>query len=89
MMVCGSGVRQVPRFLLGGVGGLCRAVFEAEAVVSGFENVASVGETVEERCRHLGVAEHCSPFAEAQVGRDDDAGALVKLAQQVEEQRAA
>jgi hypothetical protein len=58
-----------------------RAVLEAEAVVSGFENVASVGKTVEERCRHLGVAEHGSPFAEAQVGRDDDAGSLIELAE--------
>jgi hypothetical protein len=45
--------RQVPGFLLGG---LCRAAFGAEAVVSGFANVVSVGETVEEHRRHLGVA---------------------------------
>jgi hypothetical protein len=42
MMVSGSGVRQVPRFLLCGFGGFRRAVFEAEAVVSGFEDVTSV-----------------------------------------------
>src|SRR5277367_4214597 len=86
MMVSGSGVRQVPRFLLCGFGGVRRAVFEAEAVVSGFENVAAVGKTIEQRGRHLGVAEHSSPLAEAEVGRDDDAGALVELAQQMEEQ---
>ena len=40
MMVSGSSVRQVPRFLLGGFGGIRGAVLEAEAVVSGFENVA-------------------------------------------------
>jgi len=44
-----------------------------------------VGEAIEERCRHLGVAEHAGPFAEAEIGRDDDAGAFVELAQQVEE----
>ena len=48
-----------------------------------------MGEPVEQRRRHLGVAEHGRPFAEAQVGRDDDAGAFVELAQQVEEQRPA
>jgi hypothetical protein len=47
MMVLGSGVRQVPSFLLCGFGGFRRAVLEAEAVVSGFEDVATVGETIE------------------------------------------
>src|SRR5580700_1190352 len=89
MMVSRSGVRQVPRFLLCGFGGFRRAVLETEAVVSGFENVAAVGETVEQRGRHLGVAEHGGPFAEAEISRDDDAGALVELAQQMEEQGSA
>jgi hypothetical protein len=44
MMVSGSGVRQVPRFLLCGFGGFGRAVFEAEAVVSGFEDMTAVGD---------------------------------------------
>src|SRR5271163_663532 len=86
MMVSGSGFRQVPRFLLCGFGGIRRAVFEAEAVVSGFEDVAAVGKTIEQRGRHLRVAEHGGPLAEAEIGRDDDAGALVELAQQMEEQ---
>jgi hypothetical protein len=47
MMVSGSSVRQVPRFLLAGFGGIRRAVLEAEAVVSGFENVAAVSEAIE------------------------------------------
>src|SRR3977135_3758882 len=89
MMVWGSGVRQVSRFLLGGFSGFRRAVLEAEAVVSGFENVAAGGETVEQSRRHLRVAEPQGPFAKAQIGRDDDAGPLIKLAQQMEEQRSA
>ena len=48
-----------------------------------------MGEAVEQRRRHFGVAEDGRPFAEAQVRRDDDAGALVELAEQMEEQRAA
>src|ERR1700722_16722215 len=36
--------------------------------------------------RHLRVAEHGCPLAEAEIGRDDDAGALIELAQQMEEQ---
>jgi hypothetical protein len=86
MMVWGSGVRQVPGFLLGEFGGLCGAVLEAEAVVSGFENVAAVGEAIQQRGRHFRVAEHGGPFAEAQVRRDDDAGPLIEFAQQMEEQ---
>src|ERR1700733_12939486 len=49
MMVLGSGVRQVSRFLLCGFGGFRRAVLESEAVISGFENVAAVGEAVDIR----------------------------------------
>src|SRR5277367_6988219 len=89
MMVSGSGVRRVRRILLSRFGGVRRAVLETEAVVSGFENVAAMGETVEQRGRHLGVAEHGGPLAEAEIGRDDDAGALVELAEQMEQQRAA
>ncbi len=69
--------------------GFCRAGLQAEAVVSGLDDVASVGEPIEESGSHLCVAEDGPPFAEAEIGRDDDAGSLVELAQQVEEQRAA
>jgi len=48
-----------------------------------------LGEPVEQRGRHLRVAEHARPFGEGQVGRDDDRGALVKSTDQVEEQLAA
>src|ERR1700677_1192775 len=58
MMVSSSGVRQVSRFLLCGFGGVRRAVFEAEAVVSGFEDVAAVGKTIKQRGRHLRVTGH-------------------------------
>src|SRR6202041_252514 len=37
----------------------------------------------------LRVAEHGCPLAEAEIGRDDDAGAFVELAQQMEEQGSA
>lgn len=46
-------------------------------------------EPIEERGGHLGIAEYGGPFAETQVGGDDDAGAFIEFAQQVEEQRAA
>jgi hypothetical protein len=44
---------------------------------------------VEQSGGHLGVAEHAGPLAEAEIGGDDDAGALVELGEQVEEQYAA
>ena len=46
-----------------------------------------MGEAVEQRRGHFRVAEDGRPFAEAQVRRNDDAGALVELAEQMEEQR--
>ena len=45
-----------------------------------------MGETVEQRGGHLGVAEDGWPFAEGEVGGDDDRGALVEPAHEVEEQ---
>ena len=48
-----------------------------------------VGEPVEQGCGHLGIAKDGAPLAEAQVGGDGHAGALVELAEQVEQQGAA
>src|SRR5215216_3868023 len=45
-----------------------------------------MGEAIEQRGRHLGVAKHARPFAEGEVGGDDDRGALVKSADQVEQE---
>ena len=71
---------------------LCPSVFfrrfgaglEAIAVVSGLQNVAAMGEAIEQGGGHFCVPEDARPFAEAQVGGDDDAGAFVKLAQKME-----
>jgi hypothetical protein len=45
-----------------------------------------VSKAIEQGSRHLGIAEDAGPFAEAQVGGDHDAGALVELAEQMEQQ---
>jgi hypothetical protein len=52
------------------------AAFEAPAVVAGLDNVTVKGQAVEQRGRHLGVAQYARPFPERQVGDDDDEGAL-------------
>ena len=48
-----------------------------------------MGEPVEQGRGHLGVAEDGGPFGETAIGGDDRAGALIELAQQVEQQGAA
>src|SRR5512134_1136374 len=45
-----------------------------------------MGKTIEERRRHLRIAEHTRPFAEGEVGGDDDRRALVEPADQMKEQ---
>ena len=45
-----------------------------------------VCEPVQEGGGHFGITEHFRPFAEAEVGGDDDAGAFVEFAQQMEQQ---
>ena len=89
-MFRGSVLSQGIRFLLPVFsGGDVGARLEAEAVIPGFKDVAVVGEAVEECRCHLGIAEDASPFAEAEVGGDDDAGLLVELAEHMEQQRPA
>lgn len=53
-----------------------RAGLDAIAVLFGLQYVATIPEAIEQGCGHFCVAEHAGPFAEAQVGSDDDAGAL-------------
>ena len=45
-----------------------------------------MGDAVEQRRSHLGITEDGRPLAEGEVGGDDDAGALIKLADEVEQQ---
>lgn len=61
------------------------AVSEPPAVIAGLDDVTVVGEPVEERSGHLGVAEDAGPFAEGQVGGDDHRGALVEFADKMEQ----
>ena len=48
-----------------------------------------VGQAIEERRRHLGVAKYTGPIAKGQIGGDDDRGALVEPADQMKEPLAA
>lgn len=69
--------------------GSSEPVLEAPALVAGLDDVAVMGEPIEERCGHLGVAEDGRPLAEGEVRGDDDGALLVEPADQVEEQLAA
>ena len=48
--------------------------------------MAVVGESIQQCCCQLGIAEYVGPFREAQVGGDDQAGLFVQFAQQVKQQ---
>lgn len=45
-----------------------------------------MGEPVEQSRRHLGVTEDAGPFAEVEIGCDDDRGAFVEAADQMEQE---
>ena len=45
-----------------------------------------MSDAVEQSRGHFGIPEHGRPFAEGEVGRDNDAGAFVELADQVEQE---
>lgn len=44
-----------------------------------------MGEPAEEGCRHLRILEHARPFAEGEVAGDEDRGALIEPAGQMEQ----
>ena len=77
---CGQCCCLLP-FLFGCFG----ACFEAVAVVAGLQNMTAMGEAIEQRGCHFGVAKHACPFAEAQICGYDDAGAFIEFAEKVEE----
>ena len=79
---CGAGASA-------GWSALVVAALEAPAVVAGLDDVAVMGETIEQRGGHLGVPEHAGPFAEGQVCGDDDRGVLVEPADEMEQELAA
>jgi hypothetical protein len=54
------------------------AVLEAPALVTGLDDIAVMGQPVEECCRHFGVAKDAGPFAKGKISGDNDRGALVK-----------
>jgi hypothetical protein len=47
-----------------------------------------MGQAVEKRGGHLGVAEHAGPFTEGEIGGDDDGRALVEPADEMEQKLA-
>jgi hypothetical protein len=53
---------------------------------AGLDDIAVVGQPIEQRGRHLGVAKHAWPFSEGQIGGDDDGGAFVEPADEVEQE---
>ena len=65
------------------------AVLEAVAVVAGLQDVAMMREPVQQCGGHLRIAEHVGLLGEAEVGGDDEAGVLVELTDEMEQQRTA
>ena len=61
------------------------AVLEAPALVAGLDDVAVVGQTVEQRGRHFRIAEHARPFAEGKVGRHHHGRAFLELPRRMPE----
>ena len=59
------GVAETGRARVGSV--IVVAALEAPAVIAGLDDVAVVGQPIEQSGGHLGIAEHAGPFAEGQV----------------------
>ena len=62
------------------------SAFEAPTLVACLDDIAVVGQPIEQCGGHLGVAEYARPFTEGQIGGDDDGGAFIEPADEVEEE---
>ena len=65
------------------------SLLESEGIIPGFQDIAVMGNAIEQGGGHFGIAEHRDPFRERQVGGDDQGGLFVELADQMEQQGAA
>ena len=63
-------------------------MFHSPGVVSRFDDLAVMGDTVEHSGGHLLVAEDLGPFPEGEIGGDDHRGLLIEFGDQVKEQLA-
>src|SRR5260370_6997447 len=72
-----------------GWGVIVSAAFESPAVIAGFDDIAVMSEAIEQRGGHLGVTEDAWPFTEGEIGGDDDRGAFVEPADEMEQELAA
>lgn len=61
---------------------------ESVRLVAGLYDVTVVSEAIEQRRRHLGIAEDTDPLFEGQVRRDHHAGVLIEFRQKMEQQGA-
>jgi hypothetical protein len=60
--------------------------FESPAFIAGRDDIAVVSKAVEQCRGRFGVAKYVRPFAEGEVGGDDNRGSLIEAADPVEEQ---
>jgi hypothetical protein len=68
------------------LGALFEAVAEAPGLGAGVDDVRAVGEPVDDGLREPCVGEHLGLFTEWEVGGDDQAGSLVALGEDLEDE---
>ncbi len=62
------------------------ACLETPAFIAGFDDITVMGEPVEERRGHLGVAEDARPFPKVEIGRHDNRSTFIEAAHEMEEE---
>ena len=59
--------------------GRCTAMAEPIGLVAGFDDMAVMGQSVQQCRGHLRIAKYTRPFAEGQIRRNDHAGMFVEF----------
>ncbi len=61
--------------------GFTAAMQKAARLIAQFNDAAVMGESIEQRRGHLGIAKHVRPFGKGQVGHDNHTGVLIARGQ--------
>lgn len=61
-------------------------LFKPIEIIASFQNIAVMRNAIQQRGRHLGVAENLDPFPKIEIGGDNQRGFLIQMADQVKQQ---
>ena len=60
-------------------------MFDSPAVITCFDDIAVMRNSVEQGCGHFLVTKDCGPFTKGEIGSDDDRSSLIQMREQMKD----